>query len=348
VKPKLGNILSLSPDGQWLAAATPQQLCIYAVATQTRQSCTPIARVDSHSIIWSPDSTRLAFTENAPIYLVESDLWVFDVTSGTLTNLTDDGVEQFKLDERDGLLDLAPAWSPDSQTLIFSRTTFQPSGARTGLYRIAAAGGSPTKVLDVLDAPLAVWHSLRWPSRGNAITYTVMGNEPQAASNGIWMAGLDGSNPQQVLGTTDPQLGPPFLVAVSPAGDQALVWYYQVASQFASTDAGVPYWSLLDTTTRAVTPLQKLVPDDNAPGRVVNAIFSPDGSQLLYAYRVDNGCQLMLRDLDGNVEHTLLTVDEPCGTHTDFGRGLDWAQDNTVLVALVPLSRGLLLQLAAE
>lgn len=120
--------------------------------------------------------------------------------------------------------------------------------------------------------------------KGQPIFYTRSGPNFQDASNGVWMNAPDDSNPQQLAATTDKELGPPFLVTVSAAGDKGLVWYTLAATQYAMR-FNAPYWALLDIETQALKPLQKTVPEDSASG-VVKAIFSPDGSKVLYTYRV--------------------------------------------------------------
>jgi Tol biopolymer transport system component len=41
-------------------------------------------------VVWSPDSTRIVFSEQTFVTFKDGDLWVMDAATGTLTNLTDD------------------------------------------------------------------------------------------------------------------------------------------------------------------------------------------------------------------------------------------------------------------
>src|SRR5262249_37810201 len=69
------RIISLSPDGRWLVAAKPAtgyqrgQLCVYDVETLAQRACGDLSGLDSglrvEDVVWSPDSSRLAFAEEA-------------------------------------------------------------------------------------------------------------------------------------------------------------------------------------------------------------------------------------------------------------------------------------------
>src|SRR5690606_15648635 len=86
--------------------------------------------LDPASISWSPASDALVFAERSAQYLVDSDIWRFEIATGELTNLTDDGVGgglpiiSSEDDTEEFLVDLVPAWSPDGATIAFSRFTF--------------------------------------------------------------------------------------------------------------------------------------------------------------------------------------------------------------------------------
>jgi hypothetical protein len=49
--------------------------------------------LEDRTVVWSPDSTTIAFSENAFVTFVDGDLWTMDATTGELVNLTDDGFD---------------------------------------------------------------------------------------------------------------------------------------------------------------------------------------------------------------------------------------------------------------
>jgi hypothetical protein len=86
---------------------------------------------------WSPDGERLAFSGQDR---GRTDLFVYELRSGELSRLTDDGYA-----------DLQPAWSPDGGTIVFAtdRFTTDLDGLLPGPYRLAAidaSGGAPREL----------------------------------------------------------------------------------------------------------------------------------------------------------------------------------------------------------
>ncbi len=339
------QIISLSPDGKWLAALRDRSACIIAVDTLADKVCAEMTTgpLDSRSFVWSPDSQRLAFTEDLLRYMYESDIWMLSVDNGQLTDLTPDGIfgSVLKLPQDSATtLDSMPGWSPDSQTLIFSRS--DRANGSTTLYRISVKGGSPEKILDIAGSgPIAVWYGPRWLGNGK-IVYTINHPKQSEPTNGIWLADSNGQNAKQLL-APDQQLGAPFLADVSATGDRAMV-FYSGAFQYAA-HTNVSYWALLDLTSGQTVPLKPAAEFLY----VANATFSPDGSKIIYIYRTaDNQTQAMVRGVQSGTDSSLLTQAAPLGTTTNSTvQGLDWANNDTVYAAAAP-GAGTLLTLGSK
>jgi hypothetical protein len=100
----------------------------------------------------------------------------------------------------------------------------------------------------------------------------------------------------------------------------------------------------LDTGT--IEPLKQAAGDAPEFFSPQNAIFSPDGSKLLYTYRDARiTTRLVVRDLSGGAEQLLLSRPGKAIGASDFGQGLNWSADDTVYAATGP-GIGLLLRLA--
>src|SRR5262245_7727545 len=81
-----GSPVALSPDARWLAVwrdprdGADAAVCAYDAATLAEVRCAATAAhsLDPSTAAWSPDGTRLAFTEFFSRFFVEPDVWVFD------------------------------------------------------------------------------------------------------------------------------------------------------------------------------------------------------------------------------------------------------------------------------
>jgi Tol biopolymer transport system component len=346
-----GRILSLSPDGAWLAVMAGDALCVYAADTLDQQTCANLEGhpLDRRTVAWAPDSSRLAFTEDVLRLMMDGDLWTLEVESGELKNLTDDGVDGGFMEKDNVSLDLVPAWSRDGQTLVFVRSVRQGGEWQgTALYRISADGGEVEELLSVTDElPAAIWYGLGWTHDGKKIVYTVGKPQADAPDNGIWIVDQDGQNPVKLLGTSD-ALGPPTLIKVSGGAPQALIEYYDAAMRF-SAEPNRTFFFLLDLETgetRPLKPTQGEAIEFLGPNTVT---FSPDGSKILYVYKdvMADQYRLVVRDLTDEAENVLLTSDEALGGGGDIGMGLRWATNDTLYVFTSPFD-GWLLTLGAE
>ena len=341
------RVVSLSPDGKWLAAIGDKTVCLIAVERLADKRCAELTTgsPDERTFVWSPDSTRLALTENLFRFMQESDIWTLTVDNGQLTDLTPDNVASsvVKLPKSSpALLDATPGWSPDSQTVIFSRT--DRDHASTALYRVPAAGGAADKILDAPGQDsFAVWYGPRWLSNGK-IVYNVAHPRATDPSNGVWLADGDGRNAKQLL-SPDAQRGVPQLIKLSSKGDRALIWY-SGASAFA-VRPNVSYFAVLDLNSGQAVALK---PSDPAGFlSVLNATFSPDGSKILYVYRgMDDQAHLSVRDVQSEVDHSLLIQPMPLGASNFPMQGLDWASNDTVYAATTPAGVGMLLTLRSK
>jgi dipeptidyl aminopeptidase/acylaminoacyl peptidase len=329
-----GEALALSPDGRslavWSRAGEEPAICAFDAATLTESRCatTPRISIAADSVAWSPDGTRLAFTESALREARESDIWVADFDTGTATDLTDDGVAKLLGAPAGTPLDLAPAWSPDGTELAVSRTVKTGEDAegedivQTALFRIPAAGGEPREVVKVADVRVAVPAGVRWLPNGN-ILYSVdmVSSDP---ANGVWTVAPEGGAPRQIVRTDDVDARSMIVVDVS-AHDLALY-----------LDPGIGF-GFLDLGTGQTQRVKLSAVEERASA----AAFSPDGTRLLIA----SGKQLVVRDLATSAEQALGVLEQPVATY-DYRSGLIWAA-NDLVFGVGPANGCELVQLAA-
>ena len=161
----------ISPDAATIVwdAGRSTGLCLYTLV-DAEVVCAPYPDplADIYAPVWSPDSRYIAFTENLPRYLRESDIWIFTAADRVYTNRTDDGLTgtAFADDpatQQNALLDLTPTWSPNGD-LYFFRSKYREEDTANLLYRIPASdllgNSEPEQVLDFTayaDTPFPVY-----------------------------------------------------------------------------------------------------------------------------------------------------------------------------------------------
>ncbi|HYJ68212.1 MAG TPA: hypothetical protein VEX15_11210 [Nocardioidaceae bacterium] len=217
----------LSPDGERIATYADSELCIYTADGDQERCTADELQLDPNSIRWSPDSSRLAFTENYFVFLTEPDIWVLDADSAEATDLTDDGVAPHEInviadaDSSDAVVDTTPTWVDDS-TIRFIRRTGDDEPV--AVMEISTSGGDPDEVgtLDTTTPPAAVAYG----PDGTSAVYGRLGD------GDLVMSDLDGGNVETLSDV------PGYAVSASPAGDEVVV--LPAASAWLTDDDAPP------------------------------------------------------------------------------------------------------------
>lgn len=276
-----GTTAILSPDGTRIAyyQSGPKTICILTL-TGKQESCADVgpALPTPDSIRWSADGSKLTFTEDFLRFFRDPDIWLLDVASGKLTDLTDDGARGTTvLKDMNALIDLSPTFTPDGKDILFVRYT-QTGKTITGpaLVTIPAAGGTAKVLgnLDTYERKFAVYLLDMTPD-GSHILYWVDTIESQVGIDGAYLADADGGNARQILAT--PPKVFPYLIALSPDGQYVL----SVAGQgqygaLKPADSGVRVTALKDGP--ADKPAAPVDPDHY----VMSAAWAPTGHTLAY------------------------------------------------------------------
>jgi Tol biopolymer transport system component len=355
------QLLSLSPDGKWFFGQRQEAICVFEADTLVEKACTSWSTpLDPNSISWAPGSQRIVFTENINA-LLESDLWLFDIPSSTLRNLTDDGlagdlstsVQRAQADTADINLDTMPVWSPDGKSIAFIRSSYGNT-KQTFLCLISASGGEVTKLI-IVDAQhsLAVWSGMRWTPDGKKILFTITILDDETGKNGVWVVDKNGKNYKQLVKERE-GWGYVSLYDMSATGDKILIGYPRAITR-ADKNPNLCFFELMDLQTGDIAPLIESTANGDPSGTQreffspTQAAFSPDGSKILYHYNLGAGDQpapqLAIRDVNGTQEEVLGSW--PVYTGEDIGTSLFWAENDTIYLVKGP-GLGTLYQLGSK
>jgi Tol biopolymer transport system component len=290
-----GMVRSVSPDGTHAIVVNgDDQLCLIPLHDTGAERCVTEMtdpNVEWIQFAWSPDSRKVAFTESIA-FRMDSDIWVLDVASGEIRNLTDDGFEG-ELSPREDVpgqpdhlpRDIAPIFSPDGSEIYFTRTNW-PSRAVEGdvravaaspsdLYRISIDGGEPILVTRLTDHSALATNGLIWGSDGTLVValYLLSAEGDPTYATSLWSVDVMSGEVEELwVGEDDDNLVQP--LATIPGG--GVILYSPKRAQVRSdSDGGCPY-AVLDPASQAVERLA----DQDGNCRWILSV-SPDGSMAI-------------------------------------------------------------------
>jgi Tol biopolymer transport system component/DNA-binding winged helix-turn-helix (wHTH) protein len=241
----LGNRLSWSPDGKFIAVAhknsSEEPFSIFALAVETGEmqklTSPPAGYVGDQRAAFSPDGKLLAFVRYSGDYV--TDLYVAPVDGGEPQRLT------FVRNIIFGL-----AWTADGREIVFSY--IGPLGVSPSLWKAPAAGGT-------LERMEAVGRGVRNPAisrQGNRLAFA------QASfDNNIWRLPLrhftaGKAAPVRLISSTYTDVCPQYspdgkrIVFCSDRSGRSQIWLCDneganpiQLTNLSHTDSGTPRWS---------------------------------------------------------------------------------------------------------
>lgn len=186
----------LSPDGETLLYINESGTCLRGVDDSDEHCLEHGTFLDTANASWSPDGSRIAITDE---FLLgrEPDVWVLDVGSAELTNLTDDGVEPEGMSlagdvdfPADADVDVYPSWSADGKRIRFLRK--ESDGI--ALMSIPADGGEPDQ-LGSIDTAWGDLQSAAWAED----TVAWLSGPSEGGGGEVLVADVDGDDQHKVL-----------------------------------------------------------------------------------------------------------------------------------------------------
>ena len=185
----------LSPDGKTVLYNSPDGTCVRGV-DGAHENCLGEGEFGVGSAAWSPDGRTLAITDDYGLGL-EPDVWVLDVASGDLANLTDDGLESDGISLVDpkmpegAAVDVFPSWSEDGKQIRFLR---RESANSVGVWAVSPEGGAPAR-LGTIDTSWEEMGTVAWAD--DAVAW--VSGPPDDGTGDVLVSGLSGGDPREVL-----------------------------------------------------------------------------------------------------------------------------------------------------
>lgn len=217
----------LAPDGSGFAYFDMKSICMYTL-TGEKGNCVALEgdiHPDQETVRWSPDSTKLAFSEDFFITYRDSDIWMYDVASNTLKDLTPTANRKLKLLSNTDpnviyTVDVAPQWSADSQSIYFIRYEFNKTAdAVPGFYSLKLGEDPPEKVVTPQTTmPFSVY-GFALNQDETQIAYNL--DTHNTEKDGTWFLDLASGKSKFAAAATEDTA--PWTYQYSPDGKQLLV-----------------------------------------------------------------------------------------------------------------------------
>lgn len=265
-----GIALALSPDGTMVAGLSDRDVfCVWDVETfEPIAQSDPIPElriIDDASVVWSPDSSAVAWSLQAARLMRDGDIYTFDLTSGTITNLTDEGGSEDapSLLEAQGTpsarftVDMFPGWSADGSEILFTRSPWGDDTPReTRLMRVSRDGGEASEIALLSNTNALLVSGPVFPLDDGSVLYGTWPPGLENPEQGIFMVTPDGKVEGISTGMLASGLPAMKLISVAPQVREASAVSLHNYGLFNPDN---PTWVEIALDTGIPTPFQEVL-----------------------------------------------------------------------------------------
>lgn len=174
-------IFGISPDATVLLGKTGDDRLVFLEASTQKaisetDAMDAIGMIDEQSVAWNPGGTRFAFSLRAWQIDRDSDIFVVDIDTGEVTNVTPEGhgVVAASLMESDtSQVDTSPCWLNDD-TLLFARhKTLSRDDLPCEIVKLTISDGSVETFIDLAPHSILWVGSKIWQLSGGDLIFSV-------------------------------------------------------------------------------------------------------------------------------------------------------------------------------
>jgi hypothetical protein len=185
-----GEPASISPDGEWLAGpGDNDNFCIWSLPELEAYCDGEELRPELISIAWAPDSSAVAFSQDAARLLIDSDIAVFDIETRQLTNLTDipgEARDPLTASAGDYVADIMPVWTADGSTILFVRAVAGDSAYNTNIMSVDVQTGDVTPYFLVTPTYFLSIFTPMFLEPDGSLLISINHPDTENQQNGIW------------------------------------------------------------------------------------------------------------------------------------------------------------------
>jgi len=163
-----------APNGKYVYGIESNEkeemaLAVYDTSGRKLLQTPYVQSIDSSSVRWSPDSTKIAFNEDYSRWFHKPDVWVVDIGTKQARNLTPDGLGK----DFDFIVagpepcDFGPEWSPDGKELLYV-------SGKKAIMKFSFERNQPTQLVSIEDTHPLLINKLRWSPSGDRVIFDDM------------------------------------------------------------------------------------------------------------------------------------------------------------------------------